>query len=229
MRIKKKNVLNFLEIVIFSNVYDASEAEMTAINYQKKEVTCKIVYWGPGLSGKMTNLRYLAQSFAGLQNNVENVEIEHRNQTRILLLEEMMAGFRVKYEVYGLSGKSHLIDDQRRILADADGVVFVADAQQNRRTENQMKYKELQNELSKLKRNIPVVVQVNKIDLLTDESKQKIQKIFGAQTSSTYILKACAAKGKGVLETFRYICDDILRPITYQISVFTLCNQAGNV
>lgn len=200
---------------------------MSIINYQTKEITCKIVYYGPGMSGKTTNLQYLANhipdsmvsstnKLIALAINLDQEETKYSGRTRFfdfISLEESVGSFKVKFQTYSVPGQLAFAASRRQMLRGVDGVVFVADAQRDRLDENIASYQELQQALTDLELKIPYVLQVNKIDLPQNNSKLILRNALDKNLPLKFVHEASATKGLGVEETFRNICELILQDV----------------
>src|SRR5258705_9958099 len=147
---------------------------MTFINYAYREINCKIVYYGPGLCGKTTNLQHIFESTAP-QSRGKLVSLATETD-RTLFFDFMplelgtIRGFKTRFHLYTVPGQVFYDASRRLILKGADGVVFVADSQESRLEAN---IESLQNMQDALKQHgldiatIPYVLQLNKRDLPT--------------------------------------------------------------
>lgn len=193
---------------------------MTFINYNTKEVNCKIVYYGCGLSGKTTNLQYIYdQTAASSKSKLINLSSENE---RTLFFDFLpldageVRGFKTRFHLYTVPGQSFYDVSQQFILKGVDGIVFVVDSQRERLEDNMESYKNLEMNLEAqgydLKK-IPMVLQYNKRDLPTAVTMEELSKIFHApQEFKTPPPKfeATANKGKGVFETLTEITKLVL-------------------
>jgi len=146
---------------------------MALINMKKKEVECKIVYYGPGRCGKTTNLEYIYKKFHA-RINTEMVTVKTHGD-RTLFFDFLpfdigvINGYDVKIQLYTVPGQVKYNATRRLVLRGVDGIVFVADAMAVRREKNLLSLKNLQENLTNYKKSIfrmPCVFQYNKIDLL---------------------------------------------------------------
>jgi len=180
------------------------------INYSTKEISVKIVYYGPGLSGKTTNLQYIYKktdkSFRG-----ELVSLDTDTERTLffdLLPMEVgkIRGFTTKLQLYTVPGQVHYNTTRKLVLKGVDGIVFVVDSQEPLLEANIQNYK---NMLENLEFNnilidkIPLVFQFNKRDLNNILPVEELNKRLNP-SNKTYF-EAVAVKGKGVLETLREI------------------------
>lgn len=148
---------------------------MAFINYKKKEVQAKIVYYGPGRGGKTTNLEYIHRQCRG-RVDADMVSIRTHGD-RTLFFDFLpfdigtVKGFHVRIQLYTVPGQVMYNATRRLVLKGTDGVVFVADSLSSRREHNFLSLKNLQENLSIYKKNIlqiPLVFQYNKRDIKND-------------------------------------------------------------
>ncbi len=185
------------------------------INYAKKEVSCKLVYYGPGMSGKTTNLEVVHQKVPD-RNKGEMTSIATEGD-RTLFFDFLpldlgkVRGLTTKFQLYTVPGQVYYSSTRKLVLQGADGIIFVADSQGDKIEENIAALKDLENNLSdygiKLT-EIPLVIQWNKRDLpnaLPVEELEKKVNHIGAASS-----EAVAAIGEGVLGTLKLAASMIL-------------------
>lgn len=148
---------------------------MAFINYKKKEVQAKIVYYGPGRGGKTTNLEYIHRQCRG-RVDADMVSIRTHGD-RTLFFDFLpfdigtVKGFNVRIQLYTVPGQVMYNATRRLVLKGTDGVVFVADSLSSRREQNFLSLKNLQENLAIYKKNIlqiPLVFQYNKRDIRND-------------------------------------------------------------
>ena len=188
---------------------------MTFINYASREINCKIVYYGPGLCGKTTNLQYIFDSTAP---QARGKLISLATETDRTLFFDFMPlelgtvrGFKTRFHLYTVPGQVFYDASRKLILKGVDGIVFVADSQEQRMDVN---VEALENLMSNLKEygydfnKIPYVLQLNKrdlpnilpVDLLSTELRKKNEPI----------VEAVAFQGVGVFETLKEIAKQVL-------------------
>ncbi len=145
---------------------------MAILNLKKKQIECKIVYYGPGRCGKTTNMEYLYKSYKK-QVTGEMVSIDTEGD-RTLFFDFLpmglgeIKGFDVKVQVYTVPGQVQYRSTRKLVLKGVDGVIFVADSLVVRREKNMLSLKDLQHNLKEYGLNIfkiPLVMQHNKRDL----------------------------------------------------------------
>src|SRR5206468_10031513 len=188
---------------------------MTFINYASKEINCKIVYYGPGLCGKTTNLQHIYQKTAEQQ---KGKMISLATETDRTLFFDFMPlelgtvrGFKTRIHLYTVPGQVFYEASRKLILKGVDGVVFVADSQEERMDAN---IESLYNLEENLKAHgydlmkIPYVLQLNKRDLpniiSTDEITSELQK------KGEPVVEAVAATGVGVFDTLKAVAKQVL-------------------
>ena len=188
---------------------------MTFINYASREINCKIVYYGPGLCGKTTNLQYIYDSTApAAKGKLISLATE---TDRTLFFDFMplelgtVRGFKTRFHLYTVPGQVFYDASRKLILKGVDGVVFVADSQEERMDAN---IESLFNLEENLKSNgydltkIPYVLQLNKRDLpnvvpvpdLVTELRRRDEPVH----------EAVAATGTGVFDTLKSIAKLVL-------------------
>jgi len=185
---------------------------MVQFNIQQKEIEIKIVYYGPAMSGKTTNLQAIHQLVD--PQRCGRLMILNTADDRTLFFDLMPVffrtemGFSVKVKIFTAPGQIMHNSTRRVILQGADGIVFVADSQRDLIKANNESWRGM---VSNLKLNgldindIPVVIQFNKRDLPNARSDSEIDEV--ARRGKEPVFKAVAIKGEGVLETL----DAILR------------------
>ncbi len=185
---------------------------MVQFNSQNNEILIKVVYFGPGLSGKTTNLRVLHK----LINQQTHTELFSVNtmEDRTLFFDLMpvqlpVSGRTLKFQVYTVPGQVHYDSTRRIILSGADGVVFVADSQADKIAENVESLNNLHKNLNANRLNIktiPLVFQFNKRDLENLAPLQLMNQRLNFRNCPSF--PAVAINGDGVMETFRQIIQE---------------------
>ena len=188
---------------------------MTFINYASREINCKIVYYGPGLGGKTTNLQYIYDTSAAQQKGKLislATETERTLFFDFLPLElGTVRGFKARFHLYTVPGQVFYDASRKLILKGVDGVVFVADSQRERMDAN---LESLWNLEENLKNHgydfskIPYALQLNKRDLpdvlSVDELKRELLR------KDEPVIEAVAPKGVGVFETLKAVAKQVL-------------------
>ena len=145
---------------------------MSFINYSSREINCKIVYYGPGLCGKTTNLQYI---YANTNQNAKGKMISLATETERTLFFDFLPlslgeirGFKTRFHLYTVPGQVFYDASRKLILKGVDGVVFVADSQVERTEANVESVENLRTNLAEQGYDldkIPYVIQYNKRDL----------------------------------------------------------------
>jgi len=201
---------------------------MVSINYSSREVCCKIVYYGPGLSGKTTNLQYVHAKVP--QNTRGNLISLATEADRTLYFDFLpinigsINGFAARFQLYTVPGQVYYNATRKLVLRGVDGVVFVADSLVVRREKNMLSLKDLQQNLKEYGLNIfkiPLVLQYNKRDL-ADEGipimpLEKMEKDLNRQLKVPSFA-ASAVKGEGVGKTLQECLKLTLHSLQKQFS-----------
>ena len=145
---------------------------MAVYNLKKREISCKIVFYGPARCGKTTNFMYIADTYKELLTaKIVSIKTES-DQTLFFDFVPMelgkIEGFNVRVQLYTVPGHVRYKSTRKLVLRGVDGIVFVADSLEVRRKENIISLKDLEKSLKNLDKNIleiPLVIQYNKRDL----------------------------------------------------------------
>ena len=176
---------------------------MVLVNYSTRELTAKLVYYGPPLSGKTSNLRALHGKVDTL-NRGRLMTLDTRDD-RTLFFDLLpiffrASGFSFRIKVYTVPGQPVHEATRKVVLAGTDGVVFVADSRPDHREANRSSWQNLQANLGSLGLGaLPIVVQYNKRDLPDAVPLAEVDR-FG--NADRVVTEACAKAGVGVVETF---------------------------
>jgi signal recognition particle receptor subunit beta len=189
---------------------------MAFINYSAREINCKLVYYGPGLCGKTTNLKVIYEKTAeGAKGKMISLATETERTLFFdflpLALGEIR-GFKTRFHLYTVPGQVFYDASRKLILKGVDGVIFVADSQEERFEANLESLENLQQnlreqglELSK----IPWVLQYNKRDLPNAVSVEEMRKALNP-SGEIPEFEAAAMSGKGVFETLKALAKLVL-------------------
>ncbi|HKQ61891.1 MAG TPA: ADP-ribosylation factor-like protein [Candidatus Polarisedimenticolaceae bacterium] len=188
---------------------------MTFINYAAREINCKIVYYGPGLGGKTTNIQYIHErTRAEAKGKLISLATE---TDRTLFFDFMplelgtVRGFRTRFHLYTVPGQVFYDASRKLILRGVDGVVFVADSQQARMDAN---LESVENLRANLQQNgfqlarVPYVLQLNKRDLPSVVPREELERRL--RLGQEPVFEAVAPKGVGVFETLKAVIKLIL-------------------
>ncbi|MBI4403054.1 MAG: GTPase domain-containing protein [Deltaproteobacteria bacterium] len=191
---------------------------MSFINYAGREINCKIVYYGPGLGGKTTNLQYIYNQ-TGPQNKGAMIALTGQTE-RTLFFDFLplnigeIRGFKTRFHLYTVPGQ-HFYDASRRlVLKGVDGVVFVADSQLERMEDNLDSFASLDANLREQGydlRQIPFIFQYNKRDVPNPIPVKALHDHLNTFNAEEF--EAIAVKGVGVFDTLKAISKGILRAL----------------
>ena len=188
---------------------------MTFINYAAREINCKIVYYGPGLGGKTTNIQYIYdRTTQGAKGKLISLATE---SDRTLFFDFLpielgtIRGFKTRFHLYTVPGQVFYDASRKLILKGVDGVVFVADSQEVRMDAN---LEAIENLKLNLRENgfdlekLPYVLQFNKRDLPTAVSVDRMSRELRIKDEP--IFEAVASKGTGVFDTLKAAVKQVL-------------------
>ena len=194
---------------------------MPLVNFTTREITCKLVYYGPGRSGKTTNLLYIHGRVpeARRGNMVSLATQSDRTLFFDFLPLELgkISGFATRFQLYTVPGQVYYNATRRLVLQGADGVVFVADSQARRFEDNVESFQNLQENLLEQGvnvRHLPLVLQYNKQDLPRDLilSKADLDDALNFRGIPSY--GADALHGTGVFETLKALSNLVLQRLS---------------
>jgi signal recognition particle receptor subunit beta len=183
---------------------------MVQINLEQREITLKIVYYGPALSGKTTNLQVVHQVLD--PDSRGRLMVLDTSDDRTLFFDLMpvffktRSGFTVKVKIFTVPGQVMHNSTRRVVLQGADGIAFIADSQKSLSKANNECWRDMANNLkmNSLDLNeIPMVIQFNKRDLPEVRSDEEIAEV--GRKGKEPVFKATAIKGDGVMETLEGI------------------------
>jgi len=194
---------------------------VSLVNYATREITCKIVYYGPGRSGKTSNLHYVYEQ---VPDDRRGKMVSLATQTDRTLFFDFLpldlgsiSGFTTKFQLYTVPGQVYYQSTRKLVLQGADGVVFVADSQARQLDENIESLQDLHANLAEYgldARSMPLVMQYNKQDLpreliLDPPVLEDALNFRGVPSFS-----ADALRGPGVFETLRAISELVLQRLS---------------
>jgi len=188
---------------------------MSFINYASREINCKIVYYGPGLCGKTTNLQFVYQKTAP---EAKGKMISLATETERTLFFDFLPlalgeirGFKTRFHLYTVPGQVFYDASRKLILKGVDGVVFVADSQEERYEANIESMDNLRFNLAEQGYDldkIPLIIQYNKRDLPNVTPLEDLRRELNTRDVPDY--EACAHTGEGVFETLKAVAKLIL-------------------
>ncbi|HEY6105768.1 MAG TPA: ADP-ribosylation factor-like protein [Anaeromyxobacteraceae bacterium] len=188
---------------------------MSFINYSSREINCKIVYYGPGLCGKTTNLQYV---YAKTNPEAKGKMISLATETERTLFFDFLPlslgeirGFKTRFHLYTVPGQVFYDASRKLILKGVDGVVFVADSQIERMEANLESVENLRTNLAEqgysLER-VPYVVQYNKRDLPNIATVDELRRLINPRNVPEF--QAVAPTGVGVFDTLKSVAKLVL-------------------
>ena len=188
---------------------------MSFINYSSREINCKIVYYGPGLCGKTTNLQYI---YKKTSPEAKGKMISLATETERTLFFDFLPlslgeirGFKTRFHLYTVPGQVFYDASRKLILKGVDGVVFVADSQVERMEANIESLQNLKDNLQEQGYDfakIPLVIQYNKRDLPNAAPVEELRNLLNPQGTPDF--EGIAFKGDGVFETLKAIAKLVL-------------------
>jgi signal recognition particle receptor subunit beta len=191
---------------------------MASISYASKEISVKIVYYGPGMSGKTSNLKLIYNTILP-EHRSKMVSIATENE-RTLFFDFLpldlgrIKGFKVKLQLYTVPGQVYYNATRKLVLRGADGIVFVADSSPDKIEENVESFVNLEENLIAYKyklENIPLVIQYNKRDIPNAVPIEVMQKHINKLDYKW--TEAVANKGTGVFDTLKLISVKVIEDI----------------
>lgn len=190
------------------------------LNFSAREVAIKLVYYGPALSGKTTNLKALHE-LSRQESRGRLMTLETKDDRTLffdmlplVLKTDTEAGLALRVKVFTVPGQVVHASTRRLVLQGADGVAFVADSQVSEIENNAASYLDLRANLKELGRSmadVPLVIQFNKRDLPGIRSDEEIADL--ARRGKEPVYKASAVKGEGVMECFFGLLDRAWRKL----------------
>ena len=194
---------------------------MSLVNYATREITCKIVYYGPGRSGKTTNLHYI---YSQVPEDRKGKMVSLATQTDRTLFFDFLpldlgqiSGFTTKFQLYTVPGQVYYQTTRKLVLQGADGIVFVADSQARQLQENIESMQDLHANLAEQgmdAQQVPLLIQYNKQDLPSDLilSVPELEDALNFWNVPHHA--ADALHGHGVFETLRGISELVLKKLS---------------
>ncbi|MFZ9594510.1 MAG: GTP-binding protein [Bdellovibrionia bacterium] len=191
---------------------------MSFINYATKEINCKVIYFGPGLSGKTTNVQYIYEHTQQAHRG-KLVTLSTENE-RTLFFDFLplaigeVKGYKTRFHLYTIPGQTFYEVSRQFILKGVDGIVFVADSQSERMESNIEAFEALEKSLEKQGYDLsklPLVFQYNKRDMPGVVSISEMEATFNPMRRPYF--EAVANSGQGVMETLQSISQSIIREL----------------
>ena len=190
---------------------------MSFINFSRKEISFKIVYYGAALCGKTTNVEHIHRGISP-QSRGELTTLSTKQDRTLFfdflpLKSEIIKGFISKFQIYTVPGQVIYNETRKLVLRNVDGVVFVADSQWSKQEENASSFADMESNLKDqgdLLENIPYIIQFNKRDLPDIAPIHYMNFMLNRQTTAVPYYEAVAINGVGVLESLNLIAKMVI-------------------
>lgn len=206
---------------------------MVLISYSGREINAKLVYYGPGLSGKTTNLEYI---YGAVPQTHRGQMVSMKTKTERTLFFDFLpidlgelAGFKTRFLLYTVPGQVYYNATRKLVLKGVDAVVFVADSKRGKMDENLESLANLRDNLRELGLDldrIPWVIQYNKRDLGDVYSIDELEKALNPGRVPSF--EAVATSGQGVFETFKSISRLLLKHLSQEVGVRVVASPADS-
>jgi len=192
------------------------------INYTTKEINCKVIYFGPGLGGKTTNIQFIYEKTQQRERG-KLVTLSTENE-RTLFFDFLplsigeVRGFKTRFHLYTIPGQTFYEVSRQFILKGVDGIVFVADSQTERMEANIESFESLEKSLEKQGYDIhklPLVFQYNKRDLPATVTIQELEATFNPMHRPYF--EAIAHRGQGVMDTLQSVSQLVIRELKGEV------------
>jgi len=197
---------------------------MSAINYASKEIYFKIVYYGPGMGGKTSNLQYIHKSIP--QQNKGNLVSLATDADRTLFFDFLpldavkVHGFTTKFQLYTVPGQVHYNATRKLVLRGVDGIAFVADSQWNKMRENVESFRNLEENLKEYGYSldeIPYILQYNKRDMENVAPVEYMEFLLNKREKRMPFFMSVATKGQGLFDTLNRISKLVLHRLNMEM------------
>jgi len=204
---------------------------MVQLNHAARELIVKIVYYGPGLSGKTTNLQAVHErikpEIRGRLLTVDTADDRTLFLDLLPLFFQSRSGLKVKVKLFTVPGQTIHNATRRIVLQGADAVAFIADSQRSMTGDNNSYWK---NMFENLRENgigdIPVVIQFNKMDLPDTRTQAEIEEI--RRRGKEPVFGAVAIRGEGVVETLHGVLQEAYRALDRKFKLAERFSLAEN-
>jgi signal recognition particle receptor subunit beta len=196
---------------------------MPVINHRERKISCKIVYCGPSVGGKTTNIKALHQTLPPMHRSDLQIFDTHDDRTLFFdyfsLNLATIRGMEAQFKVYSVPGQDYYRATRKMVLQGVDGVVFVADSDASRLDDNIAALQDLKVLLAEHGydyNTIPLVLQWNKRDLPDILSADVLNKALNDRQVKCH--EAVAIKGVGVVETFKLISSAVVQKLNKDLA-----------
>ncbi|RLF26450.1 MAG: gliding-motility protein MglA [Thermoplasmata archaeon] len=198
---------------------------MSTINFASREITCKIVYYGPGLSGKTTNLLFIHKKIPAKYRS-DMVSLATDGDRTLFfdflpLVTHAVKGFTTRFQLYTVPGQVFYNATRKLVLQGVDGIVFVADSAWNRMNDNHESFINMKENLADYGltlEDVPYVLQFNKRDLPNAAPVEYMNNLLNREKRKVPYFEAIAIRGIGVFETLNAISKMVLIKLITDLS-----------
>ncbi len=191
---------------------------MALISHETKDLNCKIVYYGPSLGGKTTNVKWVYDQISGVSKSKLTEFTADPERTLKFDFLPVMAGewrgLKVRFHLYSVPGQEVFDHRRKMLLTNTDGVIFVADSQTDRMDENIQSMKNLEKNLEQQGydiKKVPLVLQYNKRDLENIASVAELRAALNKYNAPDF--EATAQNGEGVMESFKALSKELIKKL----------------
>ncbi|MCX7719149.1 MAG: GTPase domain-containing protein [Candidatus Sumerlaeaceae bacterium] len=196
------------------------------MNFRAREISCKLVYCGPSLGGKTTNIKALYNMLPPESRSDLRIIDTHDDRTLFFdffsLSLASVNGMQTKFLIYAVPGQAYYQVTRKMVLQGVDGVIFVADSERRRLEDNIASLEDLKTLLSEHGHDyttLPLVLQYNKRDLPDILSTDELNRALNELQRPWF--ESVATEGRGVQETFRAACSAVLTRLGAQLGAAT--------
>ncbi len=203
---------------------------MVLVSYSGREINAKLVYYGPGLSGKTTNLEYI---YSAIPQSHRGKMVSMKTKTERTLFFDFLpihlgelSGFKTRFLLYTVPGQVYYNATRKLVLKGVDAVVFVADSKRGKMDENIESLENLRTNLKEHGLNldeIPWAIQYNKRDLPDTYSIEELERMLNPRAVPYF--EAVATTGQGVFESFKAIARLLLKHLSHEVGVKIVANE----
>jgi hypothetical protein len=190
---------------------------MSFINFSRKEISFKIVYYGPALCGKTTNVEQIHKVIAKEHRGELTMLSTQQDRTLYFdflpLRSDIIKGFTSKFQIYTVPGQVIYNETRKLVLRNVDGMVFVADSQWSKMEENAESFANLESNLGDQNEsldNLPYILQLNKRDLPDVAPAHYMDFMLNRRSVRAAVFEAVAVQGIGVLESLNLIAKMVI-------------------
>ena len=206
---KCPKLLTFSKSACYNELdFDQTEAGLVFFNYSTMQMVIKVVYYGPGLCGKTTNLEYIySKTSSNSRGEMVSLETETDRTLFFDLLPidvGVIGGFKTRFQLYTVPGQVFYNSTRKLVLKGVDGIIFVADSQTPMLDANLESFENMKENLRELDidfHSIPIVLQYNKRDLKNTVSVEELNEKLNVD--GLPFVKSSAISGEGVFETLK--------------------------